>query len=91
MQDEEYHTMCAEKRRIAQRESTWRCKARKVACAQEVRVQEERPKEERDLLESPPHPTLVQGLAKACRISTDIGREIAEFVASRLVHHDMNI
>jgi hypothetical protein len=56
-----------------------------------VRVQEERPKEERDLLESPPHPTLVQGLAKACRISTDIGREIAEFVASRLVHHDMNI
>jgi hypothetical protein len=96
MQDEEYHAMYAEKRRIAQRESTRRCRAKKAACAQEVRVQEERAEEEcvaeeRDLLESPPLPTLVQGPARAYRISADIGREIAEFAASRLVHHDVNI
>jgi hypothetical protein len=56
-----------------------------------LRAQEEHPEEERDLLESPPHPTLVQGPTRACQISADIGREIAEFAASCLVHHDMNI
>jgi hypothetical protein len=33
----------------------------------------------------------VQGPTRACRISADIGREIAEFAASRLIHHDVNI
>jgi hypothetical protein len=60
-------------------------------CAQEEHAEEECAEEERDLHESPPLPTLVQGPARACLISADIGREIAEFVASRLVHHDVNI